>query len=261
MPTTEFKVGGGWIDSHCHLNDLSNLDQNLEDAAQHQIESFVIPGTMPAQWKDAFTIRSPQVFCAAGTHPWYVTNPTQDIEALEQWLKNQPAVAVGEIGLDYYQGKTPRPEKLLQLEAFEGQLELAKHNELPVILHCVKAHNDMLQLLKKHGVHGGVVHAFSGSAELAQSYVALGLHIGVGPMILKSPKTLQAVSKIPVEKILLETDAPFMASQPLTEANPLLDLLRVAEALAEQKSITMDELQNQTKLNTQKLFGINSQLK
>lgn len=258
MPTTEFKKSSGWFDSHCHLNDVPDLSQQLADAAKHQINSFIIPGTTPGQWQEALAFQTPQIHLAAGTHPWYVTNPIEEIKALEQWLKDQPVVAVGEIGLDYFQGKQPRPEQALQLEALEGQLALAKHYNLPVILHCVKAHNDVLRLLKQQGVHRGVVHAFTGSKELAQRYVELGLHLGVGPMILKSPKTLKAVSSIPLENVLLETDAPFMATQPVTEANPLLDLLRVAERLAEQTSLTMDELQKQTRLNTEQLFDIDS---
>ncbi|MFQ3231225.1 TatD family hydrolase [Reinekea sp.] len=256
MPTTEAKKGSGWIDSHCHLDEVEHLTERLAEAAKQQINTFIIPGTAPAQWQKALALNSPHIHLTAGTHPWYVSNPTEELKALEQWLEGQTVIAVGEIGLDYYQGKQPRPEQALQLETFEGQLALAKQYDLPVILHCVKAHNDVLRLLKKNNVTKGVVHAFSGSIELAQNYVDQGFHIGVGPMILKSPKTLNAVSQIPLERILLETDAPFMATQPLNAANPLLDLLRVAEKLAEQTSLSIGEIQTQTRINTQQLFGI-----
>ena len=256
MPITELSKHSGWFDSHCHLNEVNHLSRSLTDAAQHQIESFVIPGTRVQQWAETLPLQSNHIHIALGTHPWFVSDPEQEVSTLRTWLNTHNAVAVGEIGLDYYQGKHPRPEQYLQLEAFEGQLVIAKEYDLPVIIHSVKAHNDVIRILKRMGICKGVVHAFTGSTEIAQSYVDQGLHLGVGPMILKSPKTLNAVSDMPIEKLLLETDSPFMATESTELFNPLLDLIQVAEKLAEYKLMPVSEIQEQTRLNSCRFFGL-----
>jgi TatD DNase family protein len=254
MPTTELVHDSGWFDSHCHLDEVNLLSLRLAQAAQHSIHSFLIPGTQVSQWPNLIALKSNHVGIAFGTHPWFVSEPDKEAEVLRGWLSSHEANAIGEIGLDFHQGKQVRPDIARQLDAFEQQLTIAREFNLPVIIHSVKAHNDVIRLLKQYDIQKGVVHAFTGSRELAKSYVEQGFHLGVGPIILKSAKTLNALNSIPLDCLMLETDAPFMAITSDSSANPLLDLISVAKKLAELKSVELDCIREQTRLNAMALF-------
>jgi len=258
MPFSDLPLGRGWIDSHCHLNDMSNAAERVSQAQQSDIGYFIIPGTAPQQWPEVIAWQSAHCAIALGTHPWFV-DPGQDqaallVAALEQNL----VVAVGEIGLDFYSSQSqPRPDKALQQQLFEAQLQIATEHRLPVIIHSVKAHQQVIATLRRLDIHAGVIHAFVGSVELARQYIDLGFHLGVGPLILKSPKTRSALAQIPLGHLLLETDAPFSSSGPMANrTNPLLDLLAVADCLAELKQLERAQVQTGTRRNSQSLFGL-----
>jgi TatD DNase family protein len=166
-------------------------------------------------------------------------------------------VAVGEIGLDYYWDNTPRD---VQEKWFVRQLELARELDLPVIIHSRDAAEDTLRIMKQYGKGlRGVIHCFSYSKELADEYVKMGFHIGIGGVVtFKNGKKLKEIAKeIPLERILLETDCPYLAPVPHRgERNSSLYLPYVVQEIAELRGISCDEVVEQTEKNGKNLFGI-----
>ena len=254
MPIIEGDKGDGWIDSHCHLNDLSEPETAWSQAVSQGIGRCLIPGTHPEHWPQSLAMQSPDRPVALGTHPWFVQDPEREAEALRRVLVNDEISVVGEIGLDFYRGSESRPDPELQLAVFEHQLALAAEFAKPVILHAVKGHQEIIRLLKKYPSVCGVVHAFVGPYPLAQQYLDQGFYLGIGPQLLRSTKLQDTVRSMPKERILLETDAPFMAIQ-RQDANPLLDLLVVAERVAELRSMSLSDLQPQVADNSVRCFG------
>lgn len=249
MPTTERLKGFGWIDSHCHLNDVNQPEASWAQAASKGIRGCLIPGTHPDQWPELKALASEQCRIALGTHPWFVRNVEQEVEALRLALSEQSTNVVGEIGLDFCRGRQPRPEPALQLSIFEQQLTLASEFNKPVILHAVKAHQEIIVQLKQHPEVTGVVHAFNGPDPLALQYLKQGFYLGIGPQVIRSSKLQETVRSMPLDRILLETDAPYMAIDKAI-ANPLLDLLTVAERVAELRGLSLTALQAQVYENT-----------
>ncbi|WP_320826290.1 TatD family hydrolase [Reinekea sp.] len=258
MPSSDRSLGRGWIDSHCHLNDMSHAIEWMKQAEQSDIDRFIIPGTAPQQWPEVIAWQSARCAIALGTHPWFVDPSQNQAGQLVAALAQHSVVAIGEIGLDFYPSQSqPRPDKAVQQQLFEAQLQIATEHRLPVIVHSVKAHQQVIATLRRLDIHAGVIHAFVGSVELASQYIDLGFHLGVGPLILKSPKTRSALAQIPLSHLLLETDAPFSSSGPTAHrTNPLLDLVAVANCLAELKQLGLTQLQTQTRHNSQSLFGL-----
>lgn len=176
---------------------------------------------------------------------------------LEAMVKAHNVVAIGEIGLDYhYDG--PGPE--IQKEAFIYQLNLAKENDLPVIIHARDATQDTLDIMKKYGPpKKGVIHCFSSSKEIAAEYVKMGYYIGVGGVVtFKNSKTLkEVVESVPIENILLETDCPYLAPTPFRgQRNSSLYLPYVVEEIARLKNLSCEEVIDITEKNAKKLFNI-----
>jgi TatD DNase family protein len=181
-----------------------------------------------------------------------------DIEALERHLSQSRPVAIGEIGLDFYLDRGGKGEKL-QYEIFEKQLAIARTAGLPVILHVRKAHEEVLKRLKEIPVVGGTAHAFNGSLELAQRYIDLGFKLGFGGMVTyeKSTKLRELVKKLPLEAIVLETDAPDMAGTlHHGERNSPEYLPEIAQVIADIREISVDEVARVTTHNAKELFSL-----
>lgn len=206
-----------FIDTHCHFdfpvfyNDIAN---SLSLAHQAQVKKIIIPAV--ARWNfDVVTELSneyPQLYSALGLHPLYIeTHTEQHLIELEQKLKIEPrCVAIGEIGLDDYMDN-PQPEK--QERFLIAQLKLAAKFDLPVILHSRKTHDKLSALLRRYDVpRKGVVHGFAGSQQQAEKFIQQGYFIGVGGTITyeRAQKTRRAMASLPLESLLLETDAPDM---------------------------------------------------
>ncbi|WP_109400021.1 TatD family hydrolase [Proteus sp. TJ1640] len=206
-----------FIDTHCHFdfpvfyNDIAN---SLSLAHQAQVKKIIIPAV--ARWNfDVVTELSneyPQLYSALGLHPLYIEAHTeQHLIELEQKLKIEPrCVAIGEIGLDDYMDN-PQPEK--QERFLIAQLKLAAKFDLPVILHSRKTHDKLSALLRRYDVpRKGVVHGFAGSQQQAEKFIQQGYFIGVGGTITyeRAQKTRRAMASLPLESLLLETDAPDM---------------------------------------------------
>lgn len=245
------------FDSHCHLDFLGQPETMLAEALKAGIGHWLLPGTEPQQWqqaKEAFA-QHDHVSLATGHHPWFLPNATPDLSHLEQSLE-VGIVAVGEVGLDFYSGSAVRPTSDIQESWFEAQLQLAIERDLPVIIHSVKAHDRVLHFLKRHPRSRGVIHAFLGNYDQAMAFVNKGFLLGCGSLIAKSPKTLNAFSRLPLSAILLETDAPDMRWPQPNAENPLLDMLPTVERLASARNISLEYLAEHTSANAQRLFSI-----
>lgn len=194
------------------------------------------------------------VYAAVGIHPSNIDSNTT-IEQIEELSKHKKCIAIGEIGLDYYWTQDNKP---LQLEIFKKQLILANKLNLPVIVHDREAHSDTLELLKKHKPLG-VVHSFSGSVEMANEILKLGMYIGIGGVItFKNAKKLpEVVKELPLERLLLETDAPYLTPVPYrSEINHSQMIYFTAKKIAEIKNCEISTILNAAFSNAVKLFKI-----
>ena len=196
------------------------------------------------------------IYAAIGVHAHEAEEATEsDLEEIERLYNNKKVVAVGEIGLDYHYDFSPRER---QLEVFERQLILANKLDLPVIVHDREAHEDTMNLLKKHRPKG-VVHCFSGSAEMAKEIVNLGMHIGIGGAVTfkNAKKPVEVVEYLPLDRLLLETDAPYMTPVPFRgQRCDSAHIAYTAEKIAEIKGIDVQELIDICNGNAKRLFNI-----
>ncbi len=194
------------------------------------------------------------VYAAVGIHPGNIDSDTT-VDEIEKLAKHEKCVAIGEIGLDYYWVQDNKEE---QKNIFISQLELAKKLDLPVIVHDRDAHADTLEILKTYKPKG-VVHSFSGSVEMAEELLKLGMYIGIGGVItFKNAKKLPDVVKtLPEDKILLETDAPYLAPVPYrSKTNNSSLIYLTAQKIAEIRNTDTENILKITFKNAQNLFGI-----
>ncbi len=251
-----------FVDTHCHLNVPSlilQLPELLQRAQAAGVTRFVLPGVAPSCWDDLVAVagRDSRIFAAPGIHPLMAMGFNEETVAKLERLACH-AVAIGEIGLDYSDDTVPR---LIQQTAFRLQLRLALRCGLPVILHCRRAFADLLQILREENVAkvGGVMHAFSGSPETAQECIRLGLHIGVaGPVTYPNAvRPLEVVRRIPLEHLLLESDAPDLTPVPHRGSlNEPAFLLETARRMAAIKGISLEQIAAVTTTNARQLFGL-----
>lgn len=254
-----------FIDSHCHFDfDAFAADR---DAVWHQcvdagVGQIIIPGVSVEQWPSLFALvkAEPRWRAAIGVHPWWVAGLAMEPDALRAMLGERAAarncVAIGECGLD---AAAAAPMER-QLPVFEAQVRAACELNLPLIVHVHKAHNETLRLLQKwRPPRGGVIHAFSGSEQMALDYWALGFYLGIGGTITyeRAAKTRRAVAAVPLESLLLESDAPDM---PLSgrqgQRNSPAYLPEIAAALAQLRGQSLEEIARQTRRNTELLFAL-----
>lgn len=252
----------GIFDSHAHYDDErfdGDREELLERIHREGVEYIMTIGAdLPtSRAAKALAERYDFMYFAAGIHP------EQAGEAPEDWLTELKALArhpkcraVGEIGLDYYWAENPPRER--QLALFRQQIMLAKELALPVIIHDREAHADTLEVLRELRP-AGVLHCFSGSAEMAREAAALGLYMGfTGAITFKNArKAPQAAAAVPDDQLLIETDCPYMAPEPYRGKRCDSSMLpRVAERLAEIRGTTAQEIAASTCRNAKRLFGI-----
>ncbi len=249
------------MDSHCHL-DFAPFDGDrdlvLAECQQLGIERLLLPGVTAPQWTQlaALSAQHAQLCFTAGLHPYWVAEHSEDdLQQLAQLLANPPAqlVGVGECGLDRMLAE---PDFDKQLHLFEAQLQLAQQFKLPVVIHVRKAHSEVQQLLKRYPVQG-VIHAFSGSYELGCHYIELGMYLGIGGTLTypRAQKTRRAVAQLPLERLLLETDAPEMPPYGFQgQRNQPQRLLQVVASLAALRTEPRAALLQQLWHNSQLLF-------
>ena len=253
------------IDSHCHMNfDAFDNDRTeaIARANQAGIEAFINPATNLGDSRQIVTMSEqiPNLFAAVGFHP----NDAADFDAaslseLRDLAQHPNVVAIGEIGLDYYWDTAPRP---VQQQVFEEQLLLAKEIGKPVIIHQRESAADTMAVLRQWaaGDHPGLVlHSFSGDVAMAQEAVELGFYIGIsGPVTFKNSRDLpEVVASVPLNRLLVETDAPFLSPHPFRgKRNEPVRVKIIAEKMAALRGLSLAEMAAHLTENTMKLFNL-----
>lgn len=196
------------------------------------------------------------VYFAAGFHPENLENASlNDLEVIEKLAKHEKCVAIGEIGLDYHWMSS---SKEVQKEFFVSQIEIAKKLNLPVIVHDREAHGDTLEILKQTKP-AGVVHCFSGSVEMANEIIKLGMYIGLNGVVTfkNARKSLEVVKTIPLEKLVLETDCPYLAPEPHRgKRNDSSYIPYIAEKIADVLDMEPQKILDITSENAKKLYNL-----
>jgi len=251
------------IDTHAHL-EMEAFDDDREAvlarAVQAGLTAIITVGTTLPDCRKAVALahRYGPVYAAVGIHPHEVKEiDMKTYDALRDLAGQEKVVAVGEIGLDFFYDLSPRR---VQLRCFEEQLHLAQELDLPVIVHDRDAHAETLEILRlRRGRLRGVLHCFSGDLTMARECIDLGFHLSVaGPVTYRKADPLRIVAReIPLERLLIETDAPYLAPQPFRgKRNEPAYMMETAKYLADIRGIPLEELTQQTAANACRLFGV-----
>lgn len=253
------------FDTHAHLNAEQfeeDLEEVIERAQEVGVSNIVVVGfDRPTITRAMELVEKYEfIYASIGWHPVDAIDMTMDDLAwIEELLAHPKVVALGEIGLDYYWDKSPQD---IQKEVFRKQIRLAKKVNLPIVIHNREATADIVTILKEEDAKevGGIMHCFSGSVEVAKECVKMNFYISLGgPVTFKNAKKPKEVAQeIPLEKLLIETDCPYLAPHPFRgKRNEPSYVKLVAEQIAELKGISYEEVAKKTTENAKKLFGIN----
>lgn len=249
------------IDTHCHLEkkDYDNIDEIIKKCKENGVEKIIVSGYDVNSCKEMLGLaqKYDNVFVTLGYLPEGVDNITnEDIDLLDNMLKSDKVVGVGEIGLDYHY-KNDDKEK--QEKLFIEQLRLAKKHKLPVVIHSRDSINDTYEILKKENINNGTMHCYSGSLEYAYKFVELGLYLSIGGVsTFKNAKEIKKVIlNIDIEHLLLETDSPYLTPEPYRgKKNYPYYIPIIAKNISEIKKIDLNIVEKQINFNTHKLFDI-----
>ena len=245
-----------FCDTHCHLfkEYYEDINAVLKNATFNQVNRMINAGC-DANQEVLETLKYNEVYGALGIHPEDVLNyQEEDIKFMEENLKQEKVIAIGEIGLDYHYGKENREE---QLKLFERQLALAEKYQMPVVVHSREATEDTIELLKKYNLKG-VIHSFSGSLEVATIYIKMGFLLGInGVITFKNCHLKDVIKEIDVHNLVLETDSPYLTPVPYRgEKNEPSHILDIAEFVSQVKGIPLEELARITNENIKRTFDI-----
>ena len=250
-----------FTDTHTHLTHPAlffRLPQIIAQARAAQVSQFIVPTAEHADWANALALLGqPEIRAVAlGIHPWYAEQASDGVlHELALHLAQQPALLVGEIGLDFYDKTQSPARRATQIQAFQAQLALAQQYRRPIILHNLRATAAIVQAIQSAKfTQGGIAHAFSGSLEEAQLLIKHGFKIGIGSLLLnpRAKKTRIAAAQLPLDTLLLETDSPF--GQPEKQNTPA-NVLRVAQIVAELRGMALAELASACEQNLATLLG------
>lgn len=252
------------FETHAHYDDEAfdeDRERLLMSMQENEIGYVVNVGASLSSTQKSIQLaeKYPFVYAAAGVHPSETAELNEEnFEWLQEQCRHKKVVAIGEIGLDYY-WKEPAQET--QKRWFARQLELAKTIQKPVIIHSRDAAKDTFDMISAHNVGevGGVVHCFSYSVEMALEYVALGFYIGIGGVVTfkNGRKLKEVVEAVPIERILLETDSPYLAPEPNRGTrNSSFNLPAIAQKIAQIKGMTYDEVVSITEENARQMYHI-----
>lgn len=250
------------FDTHAHLNDRAfqeDRDDLIAALPRQGVGLVMNPGCNLADSRLSVELaeKYPFLYAAVGSHPDSADEVDEGVIAqYRQLCRHEKVKAIGEIGLDYHYEDIPRE---IQKKAFILQMELARETGLPVIVHERDAHDDGLQIVKDFPEVSGVFHCYSGSAEMARQLVDLGWYIGfTGVLTFKNArKAVETAQSIPLERIVLETDCPYMAPEPFRgKRNHPGYLYRMAEKLAELRGLEVEEVHAITTENGKRLYNI-----
>ncbi|MFB5663742.1 TatD family hydrolase [Alteribacillus sp. HJP-4] len=252
------------FDTHVHLNAdqfEDDVDEVIERAKSEGIEWMNCIGFDRKTIKRAVELAEKYefIYASVGWHPVDAVDMTEeDLQWIEELAGHPKVVALGEMGLDYHWDKSPKD---VQKEVFRKQIHLAKKVKLPIIIHNRDADQDIVDLLKEEHAEdvGGIMHCFGGSLEIAKECMKMNFYISFGgPVTFKNAKRPKQVAKeIPMDKLLVETDCPFLAPHPYRgKRNEPSYVKLVAEQIAELKELSLEEIAQQTTANANKLFCI-----
>ena len=252
------------IDSHAHLDDRrfnDDRDMLIKNFKNNNIELVINIGAdlMTSVASVELADKYDTIYAAVGVHPHSAKEVnTLVMENIRELTKNKKVVAIGEIGLDFHYDNSPRD---VQRKWFIEQLKLAKELDLPVVIHTREASQETYDILKNNqdGTVRGVMHSFSGSAEMANLYVDMGFYISIGgPVTFKNARVVREVAEaVPLDKLLIETDCPYLTPEPYRgKRNEPVYMKYTAEKIAEVRGISYDEVVKATNRNAKKLFNI-----
>ena len=257
----------GLFDSHCHVNE-ERFDEDREEVlarmAEHGVTRYAVIGSdMPTSAACAEYCKThDRAVCAVGIHPHEAKAYREgDLDTLARWIRSGEARAIGEIGLDYYYDLSPRET---QQRVCRMQMELAWELGTSAVFHIRDAHQDLLDIMKsmRKRLTPGIIHCFSGSAEIAKEYLKLGYCISfAGPVTFKkAPKLREAALLVPRDRLLIETDSPYLAPEPVRgRRNEPANVRFVAEKLAEIRQEPLEELAAYTFENAERIYGTGKQ--
>jgi len=252
------------FDSHAHYDDdrfeadrhelLMSMKEKNVGAVMNSCSSL---SNLPALFELAK--KYPFIYLSAGIHPHEVSELSEsDMDCLKEALKNPKVKAIGEIGLDYFYDNSPRD---LQKKWFRRQVELAKETKMPIVIHDRDAHADTMDILRDCGVKdiGGEFHCYAGSVEMAREILDWGMYIAFGGSLTfkKSVRPKEVAKYVPLDRILIETDAPYLTPEPYRgRRNDSSYMEHVVKMLAEIKGVSVEEIENITFENAKKCFRI-----
>ncbi len=252
------------FDTHVHLNAEQfneDVEEVMERAKEAGVEYMVVVGFDRPTINRALELveKYDFLYASVGWHPVdAIDMEEEDLQWIEELASHPKVVAIGEMGLDYHWDKSP---KSVQQEVFRKQIQLAKRVNLPIIIHNREATQDIVDILREENAQevGGIMHCFSGSAEVAQQCIDMNFYISLGgPVTFKNAKKPKEVAReIPLDNMLVETDCPFLAPHPYRgKRNEPAYVRLVAQQIAEIKEISVEEVEEITTENAKRLFGI-----
>ena len=249
-----------FIDTHCHISkeDYDDIEKVINEAKDNQVEYLIICGCDKKGIKESIEIANnhDNIFLEIGYHPSEVLTTTdEDLEELKTLAKNNKVVAIGEIGLDYHWDKENKEK---QKELFRKQISIAKELDLPIVIHSRDAFQDTYDILKEANWKGDI-HCFSGNLENAKMYLSLGFYLGIGGVLtFKNTNLTETIKEIPIDKILLETDSPYLAPEPFRgHKNESKYIPVIAEKLGNILNKNKEEIGKITTDNAKKIFNLN----
>lgn len=255
------------FDTHAHYDDeafAADLPQVLQACREAGVGCIVNAASTMESVERCLELAEeyPFVYCALGVHPEECAPMTEAfLETLREKLRGDKVVAVGEIGLDYHWGE---PGREVQQHWLIRQLALAQELDLPVVIHSRDAAEDTLRILREHSPQRGqkpcgVLHCYSYSKEMAQEFLALGYYLGIGGVVTykNARKLKEVVAAVPLERLVLETDCPYLSPEPFRgKRNSSANLPYVVAAVAALKGVTQEEVIRRTQENARRLYGL-----
>ncbi len=249
-----------YIDTHTHPQ-LRQYNADRDEVIQRAFEAgvgMICVGVDLESSNQAIELaqKNENIWASVGLHPNDNLDEKYEQAIYAESAQKEKVVAIGEIGLDYYRTTDPA-KKEFQKERFLQQISLAQELKKPLIIHCRDAHDDMYEILKNHHGLRGVIHSFTGTWSEVQRYIDLGFYIGLNGIITFARQYDESIKNIPLDKILLETDAPFLTPEPHRgQRNESSYLPFIAQKIADIKNISIEEFASQTTENAGELFGL-----
>ncbi|MFD2216997.1 TatD family hydrolase [Metabacillus endolithicus] len=252
------------FDTHAHLNAVQfegDLEEVIERATSEGVSHIVVVGFDHETIKRAMELieQYDMIYAAIGWHPVDAIDMTEeDLSWIRELSQHPKVVAIGEMGLDYYWDKSP---KEIQKEVFRKQIQLAKEVNLPIIIHNRDATEDVVKILQEENASevGGIMHCFTGSLEVAKQCMEMNFYISFGgPVTFKNAKKpKEVVKEIPMDRLLIETDCPYLTPHPYRGKRNEPSYVRyVAEQISELRGVSFEEIAEKTSDNAMKVFGI-----